>query len=75
METITLTKDELKEIVQECMQETIADLLHNSARLSELLESTEDFYFGKMIEQGRTGRFVSEETIMRQLGHMPVSSK
>jgi hypothetical protein len=68
METITLTRDELKGIVHDSAEQAVIDLVKNSGRLAELLEAVEDFHFGKMIEEGRTGRYVSEETIMRKLG-------
>jgi len=61
MATITIDKAELKNLVKE----DLAELLRSKA---DLLEIIEDLAFGKSIEEGDKGDFVSEEAIFKTLG-------
>ncbi len=61
MTTITIDKDQLKELVKE----NLAELLRNK---QDLLEVIEDLAFGKLIEAGDKSDFISEETIFKTLG-------
>ncbi len=67
METVTLTKDELRDIVHDSVQETLLEILSDKNKLEEFLEMVEDFWFGKMIEEGDTGEYVDESVIMDRL--------
>ena len=67
MDTITLTKDELKDIVHESVEETLTEILTDQNKRSEFLEMIEDFEFGKMMEAGDTGEYVEESVIMEKL--------
>lgn len=67
MGTITLTKDELKDIVHESVEETLTELLTDQKKRSEFLEMVEDFEFGKMMEEGDTGEYVDESVILERL--------
>ena len=67
METIALTKDELKDIVHKSVEETLSEILTDQNKRLEFLEMVEDFEFGKMIEEGDTGEYVEESIIMEKL--------
>jgi hypothetical protein len=67
METVTLTKDELKDIVHDSVQETLVEILADKDKREEFLELVEDFAFGKMMEEGDTGEYVDESIIMDKL--------
>ena len=61
MATITIDKDQLKDLVKE----NLAELLRSRQYLLEIIE---DLAFGKLIEAGDKGDLVSEETIFKTLG-------
>jgi hypothetical protein len=61
MATITIDKDQLKDLVRE----NLAELLRSR---QDLLEVIEDLAFGKLMEAGDKGDLVSEETIFKTLG-------
>lgn len=60
MSTITIEKEQLNILVKE----VFAELLKSR---EDLLEVVEDIAFGKMIEEGDKGDFVSEESIYKVL--------
>ncbi|HPS57640.1 MAG TPA: hypothetical protein PK514_05985 [Spirochaetota bacterium] len=64
METVTLTKSELKALVRETVKETLAEIMTDKA---ELLEAMEDYSFGRLMEEADNGDFVSEEEIHKAL--------
>lgn len=61
MATITIDKDQLKDLVRE----NLAELLRSR---QDLLEVIEDLAFGKLMEAGDKGDLVSEGTIFKTLG-------
>lgn len=60
METITIDKGQLKDLVKE----NLAEILRSR---EDLLEVVEDLAFGKLMEEGDRGDFVSEEAIFKSL--------
>ena len=68
MDTITLTKDELKDIVHESVQETLSELLFNEEKREEFLELIEDLSLGRLMEEGRTGSYVDADEFIMELG-------
>ena len=64
METVTLTKAELKNLVRETVRETLAEIMTDK---TELLEAMEDYSFGKLMEESDNGEFVSEDEILKAL--------
>lgn len=67
MDSITLTKDELKNIIPDSVEETLTEIFANPDKRLEFLEMVEDFEFGKMIEEGDTGEYVDESVILDRL--------
>ncbi len=64
METVTLTKAELKNLLRETVKETLAEMLTDKA---ELLETMEDYAFGKLMEESDNGEYSKEEDVMKVL--------
>ncbi len=64
METVTLTKAELKNLVRETVRETLAEIMTDK---TELLEAMEDYSFGKLMEESDNGEFASEDEILKAL--------
>ena len=64
METVTLTKAELKNLLRETVKETLAEMLTDKA---ELLETMEDYAFGKLMEESDNGECSKEEDVMKVL--------
>ena len=67
MDNITLTRDELKDIIHESVHETLTEILSNQDKRSEFLEMIEDFEFGRMMEEAENDESVSEELVMDKL--------
>ena len=65
METVTISRNELKKI----MQETFIDVLTKRKDLIEdaVLDATEDIGMGVAIEAGRTNEYVNEKDFLRKL--------
>jgi len=64
MDTITLTKKELKELLRETVKETLAQLIVNKP---EMLEYLEDYYLGKLMQQADNGELVEEKEVLYEL--------
>ena len=65
METITMSRNELKKL----MQETFIDVLTDRKDLIEeaVIEAIEDIGLGLAMEEGRTGEYVDSDKFMRKL--------
>ena len=65
METITMSRNELKKL----MRETFVDVLTYRKDLIEdaVIEAMEDIGLGVAMEEGRTGEYVDESVFMRKL--------
>jgi hypothetical protein len=65
METVTISRNELKKI----MQETFIDVLTKRKDLIEdaVLDAIEDIGMGVAIEAGRTREYVNEKDFLRKL--------
>ncbi|HCL57479.1 MAG TPA: hypothetical protein DHW82_10790 [Spirochaetia bacterium] len=61
MAVITIDKSDLDELVKE----KVFQLLKNR---EDILEILEEIAFGKMMEEGDTGKYVNENKIMELLG-------
>jgi len=64
METVTLTKAELKSLLRETVKETLAEILTDK---TELLEAIEDYAFGKLMEESDNGEYSDEQDIIKVL--------
>jgi len=64
METVTLTKAELKNLLRETVKETIAEIIIDK---SELLETMEDWAFGKLMEEADINEYADEKDVMKVL--------
>ncbi|MDH5721682.1 MAG: hypothetical protein OEZ13_13845 [Spirochaetia bacterium] len=64
MKNVTLTKDELKDLMRETVKETIAEMMTNK---KELLETIEDLNFGKLMKEADNEEFSNEESVMKVL--------
>jgi hypothetical protein len=65
METITMSRHEIKKL----MRETFIDVLTERRDLIEdaVVEAIEDIGLGMAMEEGRMGEYVSEDEFMRKL--------
>jgi len=65
METITMSRNELKKL----MRETFVDVLTHRKDLIEdaVIEAMEDIGLGIAMEEGRTGEYIDEDEFMRKL--------
>jgi lipoate-protein ligase B len=65
METITMSRNELKKL----MRETFIDVLTHRKDLIEeaVIEAMEDIGLGGAMEEGRTGEYVDKSAFMRKL--------
>jgi hypothetical protein len=65
METIAMSRNELKKL----MKETFIDVLTDRKDLIEdaVIEAIEDIGLGVAIEEGRTGEYTEEDEFMRKL--------
>jgi lipoate-protein ligase B len=65
METIAMSRNELKKL----MKETFIDVLTDRKDLIEdaVIEAIEDIGLGIAIEEGRTGEYIEEDEFMRKL--------
>jgi hypothetical protein len=65
METISVTRDELKKL----MRETFIDVLTERKDLIEgaVIDAIEDIGLGLAMEEGRTGEYVDADEFMRKL--------
>jgi lipoate-protein ligase B len=65
METITMSRNELKKL----MRETFVDVLTHRKDLIEdaVIEAMEDIGLGVAMEEGRTGEYIDEDEFMRKL--------
>jgi len=65
METVTISRNELKIL----MKETLVDVLTNRKDLIEdaVVEAIEDIGLGIAMEEGRTGEYVDGNEFMRKL--------
>lgn len=64
METVTLTKEELKNLLRETVKETLAEIIIDK---SELLETMEDWALGKLMEEADVNEYAGEDEIMKVL--------
>jgi len=64
METIILTKVELKSLMRETVKETLAEMLNDKG---EILETMEDWAFGKLMEEADNEEYSSGEEVMNIL--------
>jgi lipoate-protein ligase B len=73
METITISRNELKKL----MRETFIDVLTNRKDLVEdaVIEALEDIGLGIAMEEGRTGEYVDEKEFIRKLDTKIKSAK
>ena len=65
METITVSRDELKELMRETFIAVLTerkDLIENA-----VLEAIEDIGLGIAMEEGRTGEYVEKDEFIRKL--------
>ncbi|MGC8765782.1 MAG: hypothetical protein ACP5QT_07845 [Brevinematia bacterium] len=67
MEYVEITKEELKNIVHDAVEEALIEILIDRDKRENFLEILEDFCFGKMIEEGDTGEYVDESIIMDKI--------
>lgn len=58
MDTITLNKTELKDLMRETVKETLAEIIIDK---TEILEIMEDRAFGKLMEEADNGEYVNED--------------
>ncbi len=67
METIAMSRNELKKL----MKETFIDVLTDRKDLIEnaVIEAIEDIGLGIAIEEGRTGEYIEEDEFMRKLNN------
>lgn len=65
METITISRNELKRL----MRETFIDVLTNRRDLIEdaVIEALEDIGLGIAMEEGRTGEYIDEKEFIQKL--------
>jgi lipoate-protein ligase B len=65
METITISRNELKKI----MRETFVDVLTDRKDLIEdaVIEAIEDIGLGVAMDEGRTGEYIDESEFIRKL--------
>jgi lipoate-protein ligase B len=65
METITMSRNEIKRL----MKETFIDVLTDRKDLIEdaVIEAIEDIGLGVAMEEGRTGEYVDKDEFMRKL--------
>lgn len=65
METITMSRNEIKRL----MKETFIDVLTDRKDLIEdaVIEAIEDIGLGVVMEEGRTGEYVDKDEFMRKL--------
>lgn len=65
METITISRNELKKL----MRETFIDVLTNRKDLVEdaVIEALEDIGLGIAMEEGRSGEYIDEKEFIRKL--------
>jgi len=73
METITISRNELKKL----MRETFIDVLTKRKDLVEdaVIEALEDIGLGIAMEEGRTGEYIDEKKFIRKLGSKVKSAK
>ncbi len=73
METVTISRNELKKL----MRETFIDVLTNRKDLVEdaVIEALEDIGLGIAMEEGRTGEYIDEKEFIRKLGSKVKSAK
>jgi hypothetical protein len=53
MDTITLSKSELKDLVHDAVFETVADIFTDEDKFFNILDKIEDRNFGMLIEEGK----------------------
>lgn len=70
METFTLTRDELKDLVHESVEETLSGILFDDRKRSKFLELLEDHCLGRLMEEGMTGNKVSESEVMKEISRI-----
>jgi hypothetical protein len=64
MKTITLTEQELENILSKTVRKTIVNLLDEKLDdIKKLRETIEDIGLGQAMIQGRTGEYVDKNTI------------
>ncbi len=73
METITISRNELKKL----MRETFIDVLTNRKDLVEdaVIEAFEDIGLGIAMEEGRTSEYIDEKEFIRKLDTKIKSAK
>lgn len=73
METITISRNELKKL----LRETFIDVLTNRKDLVEdaVIEALEDIGLGIAMEEGRTGEYIDEKEFIRKLDSKVKSAK
>ena len=73
METITISRNELKKL----MRETFIDVLTNRKDLVEdaVIEALEDIGLGIAMEEGRAGEYIDEKEFIRKLDSKVKSAK
>ncbi len=65
METITLDREQTKQLIKEVLLELLQD--HRSAFYALLVEALEDVALARAIEEGREGKYVSKAELEKWL--------
>ena len=60
-DTITLSKNELKDLLHETVQETVADIFLDEDKFFDLIEKIEDCNLGMLMEEGKKTELIDKK--------------
>ena len=64
MATITVSKEELKEIVEDLVEDRVLSLLESNEKLGEIIE---DLAFGRLMEEAKDSPVIEKDKFMKDL--------
>jgi hypothetical protein len=67
MESITLSRNELKDIVHKTVIETVTEIFVDENKVLNLIEAIEDRNLGLLIQEGRKNDFIDKDEFMKFL--------
>jgi hypothetical protein len=67
MDSITMSKDELKNLVHDAVFETVAEIFTDEDKFLTLLDKIEDRNLGMLIEEGNQTELVNQKEFRRSL--------